>query len=1217
MAGLGKTTLAKSVYNEDAIDKSFDKRIWVCVSNTFEVNLILGRILELLNSAKTGIQSQEALLKNLKEELTGKRYMLILDDVWNEDDIKWNILMSCLSKLNSAHGSTIIVTTRSANVASIIETLPRYDLKNLSTEDCWSILKHRAFPNGSTPIAPDLERIGKVIAEKCAGIPLVAKVLGGMMHSKNSTDEWLSIQESKIWELPQGEDRIISALKLSFDALKSPSLKQCFAYCSIFMKDVEIERDDLIQLWMAQGLLHSSSSLEMEDIDVVKDDWGIITKCKMHDLVHDLSELVSRYDEEDKLDVGQAQFPSLIPKKISERNAGKLRSLFVNGEALGNILASFKSLRVLKLYRSDIEGLPISIGELKHLRYLDVSETHIKELPKSIGRLYNLQTLRMPSSSSLQTFAKELQNLINLRHVYFNEYIEVPFGIRRLTHLQTLPSFTLDGTRSHGIDELGGLNKLKGELIIRSLEYVRGKDEAKESNLAGKTNIQSLRLEWGNSRERNDDDKEVLDGLEPHPKLESLYISSFLGSKFASWMMSGLPGNLKKIVLSNCRECEVVPTLGHLPNLRHVDFYFMDKLKCLGDEFYGYNQTRPAFFPALKTLRFSSCHALIEWKEATVMSTVAVFPCLEELSLSSLMQLKNAPSHFPSLQKLHIHVLDNVMPIENICSQLTTLTSLYMQGIKELTSLPVGMVEKNQNLRSLIIGHFENLRHLPDGLLHKLPLLDELFISSCPNLELIPITEGLPCLRELKIKDCKKLSSLPSGLKYCTSLQMLSISRCPNLTSIPIPQVLPPSLIQLEFEFCGALTSLAGGLECLTTLQQFSIAYCPKLTSISIHSLTSLRKLFIYDYGPESISSSLEELSLLGCTSLREVNIRNCKGFSSILSGLKSCTSLRSLCVDTCPNLMHLPIDGLQTLVSLEELRICYCPNLEAVPNLDYLTSLRELHIYSCRGLTSIPSGLASCTSLTNLSIDSCPNLVSIAEDVSRLQSLTRLSIYDCGKLQCLPTGLQFLTRLEHLTIGKFSEELDSFPDFEAPSHVEELRLWGWPKLKSLPQQIQHFTSLTSLSIISFNQVEALPEWLGNLTSLTFLGIQRCENLMYLPPVKAMQRLDKLQELVVDGCTRLEERCAKKVGLEWPKISHVPNVTVHGVPAASVILCFTMQGFSYVYGISVVDTCHGLLHGCISHRTKVLFDSMSFTYAISRIRLEIEEETHACDVPVI
>ncbi|CAL9005286.1 unnamed protein product [Prunus brigantina] len=150
----------------------------------------------------------------------------------------------------------------------------------------------------------------------------------------------------------------------------------------------------------------------------------------------------------------------------------------------------------------------------------------------------------------------------------------------------------------------------------------------------------------------------------------------------------------------------------------------MDKLKCLGDKFYAYNQTRAALFPTLKTLGFVSCRALIERKGATAMSIVAVFPCLEELSLSSLMQLKNAPNHSPSLQKFNIHVLDNVMPIESICSQLTTLTSLYMQGINELTSLPIGMVEKNQNLRSLIIGHFENLTHLPDGLLQKLPLLD-------------------------------------------------------------------------------------------------------------------------------------------------------------------------------------------------------------------------------------------------------------------------------------------------------------------------------------------------------------------------------------------------------------------------------------------------------------------------------------------------------------
>ncbi|XP_018498332.2 putative disease resistance protein RGA3 [Pyrus x bretschneideri] len=329
MAGLGKTTLAKAIYNDNRyIDKHFETKIWVCVSTTFDVNSILRRILELLNSTNTGLTSQEALLQNLQKELMGKRYILVLDDVWNEDDMLWSSLMSCLSKLNSAHGSVMIVTTRSAKVASIAETLPRCDLVNLSVEDCWSILKGEAFPYGCAPLASIHERIGRAIAEKCAGVPLVAKVLGSLMRSKNSADEWLIIQESKIWELPEGEDRIMSVLKLSFDSLKSPYLKQCFACCSMLEKDFEIERDDLIQLWMAQGLLHSHANLEMEDIgneyfnsllensffqDVIKDDCDSIIKCKMHDLVHDLAELVSKYDGEDKLKIrSKTEMSSLI-----------------------------------------------------------------------------------------------------------------------------------------------------------------------------------------------------------------------------------------------------------------------------------------------------------------------------------------------------------------------------------------------------------------------------------------------------------------------------------------------------------------------------------------------------------------------------------------------------------------------------------------------------------------------------------------------------------------------------------------------------------------------------------------------------------------------------------------------------------------------------------------------------------------------------------------
>ncbi|PRQ38492.1 putative P-loop containing nucleoside triphosphate hydrolase [Rosa chinensis] len=218
MPGLGKTTLAKTVYNNTAIATHFHKKIWVCVSNTFEVDFILSQILDSLRPGKAGIKNRDALLKSLQEELTEKRYILILDDVWNEDGIKWESLMSCLSKLNSAPGSNIIITTRSAKVASISETLTRCELDKLSNDECWSILKQRAlFSDGNDP---NRERIGKEIAKKCGGVPLVAKVLGGMMRTKNSTKEWLSIQASRIWELPEGDERIMSVLKLSFQNLK-------------------------------------------------------------------------------------------------------------------------------------------------------------------------------------------------------------------------------------------------------------------------------------------------------------------------------------------------------------------------------------------------------------------------------------------------------------------------------------------------------------------------------------------------------------------------------------------------------------------------------------------------------------------------------------------------------------------------------------------------------------------------------------------------------------------------------------------------------------------------------------------------------------------------------------------------------------------------------------------------------------------------------------
>ncbi|KAL6277782.1 hypothetical protein ACE6H2_021383 [Prunus campanulata] len=975
-AGLGKTTLAKSIYNHDEIGRQFTIKIWICVSIPFEVKSILNKMLVHFKLEKA--QEKEAALKNLQEHLKGKRYLLILDDVWNEDPDKWNDLTSCLSSVKDTQGSSILVTTRSEKVAKIVQTLPMCNLGKLSDDQCWLILKNRAFLDDSAPLTKDQERVGRDIARKCAGLPLLAKVLGNMMRSKN-IDGWRVIQESTIWDLSDEDERIMAILKLSFDELKSPALKQCFAYCSMFIKDFKIEKDGLVQLWMAQGLLHPSSSqsnLEMEDVgnqyfnilleksffqDVSMDNYNVITHCKMHDLVHDLAEIVSKSKSKDSNDVRHMAQPSAsklqgIPKGIV------VRSMFLEGEVLGNILPRFKGLRVLKLQEADINELPISIGKLKHLRYLDISGTRVKRLPQSVGKLYHLQTLRM-HDLYFEEFPKKLQNLINLRHIYFDRVYEMiyPVGMGRLSNLRSLSCFIVGKEKGRGIEELGGLKHLKGKISICHLEHVRDIEQAKKAKLAEKRNIRKLKFEWGKYRSSAiNNDRDVLEGLEPHSELGILKICNFSSDQFPSWMMSG--------------------------NL----------------------------FSSLKILSIDNAKNLIEWTGA------AIFPHLEELFLGNCNQLKSAPTHFPCLQKLTIDSMDSGMPIANISTQLSTLTHLTIKEMKELAFLPEGMLKKNKKLSYLEIEYCPDLTCIAADVFGCCASLESLSISRCPNLR-----------------------TLPDGLHTLLSLKELIIMYCNSLECIPVTQGLA-SLCKFPIFKCLELCILPEGLECYTSLQKLIIRECFKITSIPItHGLPSLRRLEISD----------------------------CHELSSLPSGLQHCTSL-------------------------EHLSITYCPNLEAIPSLDNLTQLRQLQIYSCDGLKGVhPSAFAAS-----------------------------------------------LTRLKELEIGRFWKELDSFPAFQVIPQLERLTLLGWQKLNSLPEQVQRFTSLTSLSIWSFDGVEALPEWLGNLVYLKTLSIHWCKNMMYLPPLEAMKCLTKLQHIRIENCPLLKERCNKDSGPEWPKISHIPNV---------------------------------------------------------------------------
>ncbi|CAN6545132.1 unnamed protein product [Malus baccata var. baccata] len=1196
MPGLGKTTLAKLVYNEDAISQQFDKKIWIYVSNTFDVDLILSRILECVNCGTVDIQSQDAVLKSLQEQLTEKRCLLVLDDVWNEDSEE-SKLMICLTELHFARGSTILVTTRSSKVAT--GTLPRYDLGFLSEDECWSILKGRAFVDNTAPTDPDLETVGRDIAKKCAGLPSVAKVFGGMLRFKNSANEWSEVLESKIWDSPEAEEMIISQLKLSLDNLKFPFLKECFTYCSMFKKCSEIERDDLIQLWMAQGLLHPSSEnidREMEDIgteyfnillqnsllqDLTKDEFGVVAKCKMHVLVHDFVELVTKSesatsDSNEMVGTRKIRHASHIPtsvlQSISKESSRGLRSLFSNSEVPSDMLPRYRGLHVLKLYNADITELPISIGKLKQLRYLNVSRTKIKAIPKSVGKLHNLQTLRMEYCRRLKVFPKEMGNLINLRHVYFGPvqkkkranfgwYRESHVRVGQLSNLRTLPYFIVshDGT-GRGIEELASLNHLKGELAIYDLEHVRDEEEAKKSNLAEKRNIQKLSLVWGEEmRPRNDSEEDVLQGLQPHPNLQILEICNFMGAKFPSWKPHN---NLKKIRLIRCDVCEEAPMLGHLPSLMHLEFNTMCNLKRLGEEFYGCDDATKALFPTLKTFRISAAPNLTEWIEPPVVKEkqISVFPRLEELDLMECPQMRNFPDHFASLRKLEM----------SICHELSSLTSL----VEKCTSLKNLEISNCDKLRSLSLVGLTSIRKLLfsshggkltstslhsgaelytgvslEGLSIKCPSLENLELSRYDSLISISV-HGVTSLRRLEISSCGGLISVDlQSLPECyIPLEVLSLRSCKSLESISSLHGYT-SLRELTIEDCDGLKTYAStGLESCTSIrvlgvhdfqqlrqyaaegldmsliEELTIYKSPKLISISYHGLTTLRKLVL-------IASYVLELSIVSSTTVEELY-------------LQDCTSLGSLCIDNCGRLRHVSVNGLETLIILEELTIRNCPSLTFNPITPWL---RGLVIEGCEKL---PSGLKHCNTLERLKISGSRNLVSIPisdvfppsleqfviEDFAQLsslqgrhESLEELSIVNCPMLRWRSVANEgrSLTALRRLVIASCSgPELN----IDFISTLEEISLHDCTSLSKLTIQdcqnlrqtsLHNCTSLGELSVVGCDGLTGLSSGLSSCTSLVELKIEGCKNLISLADVDVTS-WQSLSMLRILDCERLQ-----------------------------------------------------------------------------------------------
>ncbi|MQL77821.1 hypothetical protein Taro_010217 [Colocasia esculenta] len=722
MAGMGKTTLAKYVFNSESVVQRFGtKRVWVCATQGFGVERITREILESVTGEACRLSNFSLLQCRAREHLSGDPFLLVLDDVREEGSHLWDFLRACFPVGEGR--SRVLITTRSEEVARRMGTVLSERVGGLSELDCFSLLAARAFPNGELELEQHvaLRKIGMEVATKCQGSPLAAISLGGLLYLQSDETEWQSIL-TETMEFPQTDGDILPKLRVTYEHLPL-HLKRCFAYCSIFPDGHLFDKDDLVRLWMAEGFLDSKGHEGLETIGRRYFDelvWRLFfqmsdgiqnqeRKYRMPSLIHELAKSVSTHEcfrlecgATQRQDVSKEARHSLLfcPSGKSITLIGlydysKLRTLVLKGEGKieigklpSDLFLKLRCLRVLDLGDSKISELPDSVGELKHLRYLSLYKTFIERLPESLTSLCNLQTLELGGCCNLVELPLGMSNLINLRYLglYLDEcmpslLMSMPPGIGKLTSLQTLSRFVVGTGDGCGVSELKNL-KLRGELCISMLENIVSWEDARGANLHSKSYLHSLALRWSDNRQPNVRDRwNFLPSLGRQPALKELLIEGMHGVRSMDNILSS--GGISV----------------RFPSLNKLTLWDLPSLDTLS--------VSEVEVPHLCDLYVSHCPRLMEF--------VSLPSSVKKLVIKHCSELSALPK-LPLLQDL-------------------TVEACHWKVLEDISN--------HTSLTSLAIFHIPKLKFIQKGALQSLSSLQRMEIKGCERLVSIDANEGL------------------------------------------------------------------------------------------------------------------------------------------------------------------------------------------------------------------------------------------------------------------------------------------------------------------------------------------------------------------------------------------------------------------------------------------------------------------------------------------
>ncbi|XVF83113.1 hypothetical protein PTKIN_Ptkin16aG0106900 [Pterospermum kingtungense] len=760
--------------------------------------VVIKTILEQITSCCHSRRSLNQLQLKLKEKLSGKKFLFVLDDVWIQNYVHWEELRRPF--FFGSEKSKIILTTCNENVANNMRTVPTYHLNILYDEDCWEIFAKHAFVNTIPSMHPNLKMIGEALVKRCKGLPLAAKALGGLLRCKLDAEEWNKVLKSNLWDGPDDAGIVLPALRLSYHDLPS-HLKPCFAYCSIFPKDYAFKKEELVRLWMAEGLLQFSK----ENDSMVERGNGYFEDLKLRSFFQQLSGDKSSFIMHDLI--------SDLAKSV----AGEFVCRSESNEGSYEITEKTRHLSVMRDRNTDLARMPKGIDKLKDLRtltdfVLDEQNSSINELGVlkhlcgrlSISGLKNVASVRDAKDANWKgkMNVKQLE-FVWKKHVYDNEVLE------QVEHDKEV------------LEQLEPHTNLE-HLVI---SFYRGTRFPEWVGRSSFSNLVSLRLMGCKFCI-------YLPPLGQLSSLKSLSISQFHGEIRVGDEFYGdrdASSKHKKLSQANQDPAEAPPICNVIENCRKFGGLLPRAPSICQLKLWGCDALRLEPLPCgLKELEIYNPNI----NDSILQNMVLHCSHLENLTIRDCSNLRSFPEGtLPmTLKQLNIQrCLD--LDYSKILSY-TSLETLYIagRGCHSLKSSSLGSLPK-VNLVS--VGEYEDLYSKDASDYIRLPTIARSQTSSSseffPDLIYFPIKEGLPGnhLTKLVLSKFKNIKSFPEQMHFLLpSLVHLEIEDCPEIESFPkegLPSKLKTVIIARSEKMIAGMMRKEWGLQTLPSLAHFSI----------------------------------------------------------------------------------------------------------------------------------------------------------------------------------------------------------------------------------------------------------------------------------------------------------------------------------------------------------------------------------------------------------